>query len=1092
MKIFTFLHFYIFTSLLLIATFGFSQDLATLELYTNDNSDLTISIPNDDLSLNLQANGECNYWFGDPAPIIQSEVLISSHLKLISDPNFIIDLEDILVYFSHSGLGVFEYDISYPNGNSIDIACLPSGQYIWEIKLIESINSNPYVKPSLILESPIDGEVNSCGQFGSDLTQCYFFPYRILNITNDYPLGSLPDISLLTTNPSCSPVNNGMIESVVTNGTQPYYYSWSNGIEGPSNVPFPFHQISSLPEGDYSLTVTDANNCIAFAETSITNDLNLDIDLSIEKPCTDTYLGNVLLTHLNGVAPYTYNWSNGETTQNLSGTQVGNYSVTVTDLNGCQVSESITLTSEFTASDFDYPNGKIITSPSTTLLDLNNDGVISVNGTIVIKAGVNFTISNKIFEFNDYLLFTSPDQGITKSGVLVEPGAKLTATNCTFKGITTCSDKMWQGIQVWGDDFVRLQPTKPVKERLLIQNENSLNNGELILTNCLIQDALIGVAAYRVNQPFSPNLKDHGRGKLTAKFTTFKNNNVGVAFSGRSLISNNSSIKECDFICDASLIDADLFGGNGINSFIRLSSVKNPIIEGNTFKGNTSFSIENRGSGIVSYSAAYKVQSGNASPTNPSTPPLPNRFDDLSKGIDVYSLGGAVSTVKIKNNYFNNVYQGITANGSNFDEISYNTFNTPMGDVAFNSWGMFMQTSSGFLATENTFNSLATNQYTFGFVNRNVNSIMGEVYKNNFNGDFQAATQAEGTSNTKLLIDCNRYTGENTYDWTMLSGSLVDQGVCLVDITEAVVNVFGECVVADESQIYSTANFNYSTISGFEPNCLNTSFVTLLTCDFGTFQDMCPQIVTDPCPSCIVALGQQVDFTPPGLQRDKFKGELIRSLAQNGDIQELVTFLTSEALPEDMKIVIPTHIQRKEFTEARTLLNAVDQNDDENQKFVQLFDVLTTIGETERELDQMTDSEKLIIEMIANSGAQVSIQAQALLAELSNTQYTRFPEMIPSSSAMIISSNEEELNPLRNESLNSFEIFPNPSQGDVTIQSNSENNFSINIYDYSGRNVFTSNSNDGKIKVSGLSTGVYTVEINNFEGSKEIKKLFVH
>src|SRR5205085_4586572 len=44
-----------------------------------------------------------------------------------------------------------------------------------------------------------------------------------------------------------------------------------------------------------------------------------------------------------GVGPYTYLWSNGQTTNPATGLIVGNYSVTVTDINGCTASTSATV-----------------------------------------------------------------------------------------------------------------------------------------------------------------------------------------------------------------------------------------------------------------------------------------------------------------------------------------------------------------------------------------------------------------------------------------------------------------------------------------------------------------------------------------------------------------------------------------------------------------------------------------------------------------------------------------------------------------------------------------------------------------------------
>ncbi len=57
--------------------------------------------------------------------------------------------------------------------------------------------------------------------------------------------------------------------------------------------------------------------------------------------CSDVADGSINLSVSGGTSPYTYLWNNSSTTQNISDLPTGNYSVTVTDANGCQATASI-------------------------------------------------------------------------------------------------------------------------------------------------------------------------------------------------------------------------------------------------------------------------------------------------------------------------------------------------------------------------------------------------------------------------------------------------------------------------------------------------------------------------------------------------------------------------------------------------------------------------------------------------------------------------------------------------------------------------------------------------------------------------------
>ncbi|MBL4862104.1 MAG: SprB repeat-containing protein, partial [Crocinitomicaceae bacterium] len=763
-------------------------------------------------------------------------------------------------------------------------------------------------------------------------------------ITISNPSNMQSDVTLSSTPTICN-TSSGTATAVPIGGTGPFTYEWfsvdvSTGSQ--TNTGITSATASGLDVGDYCVTITDQSTGCSFNSfadwglyTTVDYTYSLGASITDILPCVWDE-GAVYANPIGGVGPYTYQWNTGHTTQNIEGTIPGTYNLTVTDANGCVATASSTLTSQLDPATVDYPNGYVMSPGAPPISDQTGDEIIRIQGTLVIEDNVNYTISNEILEFAHDQQFYSSDLGHTHSGVIVEKGGKLTAVNTIFRGVSTCN-AMWDGIQIWGDDCKPPVIRHDSKKKKFVPCNQ--DNGRLNLTDCLVQDAYIGVAAYRVNMPYAINPPEYGRGLLKASGTDFVNNRVGVDFMGRTLIENNSTIKGCNFICDAPMIDPLKYNGEGTDVFIRFQRVKNPFIGANDFSGNLAFAIDKRGTGVRSYDAGYAVRSFAISGPvyNPSTPPTPNSFNDLSKGIDVYSIGGAVSSVLIKDNEFNNIYQGITANGSNFSEISFNIFNTPMGDPAFNAWAVFLETNSGFLVTENTMNTMATNNFTFGIVTRDVDLIMGEVYKNDFNGDFKAASQAEGFSNSQLQLNCNKYQGTNSFDWAIIGGGVIaPQGDCAI-LPQT--NVFSPCTSLNAHIASGTTTLIYESELNYMPIC-NTGGVTVNPCiSITPFANACPQYegITVPCPSCINELGQQLDFTPPGLERKKIKGEYVRRLAQVGDTQDLIDFLVNEGNTKDRKVLIPTHIQRRKFSEARDELNLLDQSSYENQKFYQLF-----------------------------------------------------------------------------------------------------------------------------------------------------------
>ncbi len=127
---------------------------------------------------------------------------------------------------------------------------------------------------------------------------------------------------------SCNGANDGSASIHLNNATEPFTFEWSNGET--TDV------ITDLSPGTYSVTVNDANNCEVALSIEILQPAFLNpnaTSTAVTSAGADD--GTATANPTGGTEPFTYEWSNGETTQTINGLSSDNYSVTVTDANGC-------------------------------------------------------------------------------------------------------------------------------------------------------------------------------------------------------------------------------------------------------------------------------------------------------------------------------------------------------------------------------------------------------------------------------------------------------------------------------------------------------------------------------------------------------------------------------------------------------------------------------------------------------------------------------------------------------------------------------------------------------------------------------------
>ncbi len=150
--------------------------------------------------------------------------------------------------------------------------------------------------------------------------------------------GGVLELECMSTEETCS-MMNGTAFVQPLNGVSPYSYLWSNG-EMTQNI-------INLSPGEYSVTVMDSEGCQGVCVTTVSNSQLPDLLVTVDQnPTCGQSNGEATATGSNGTPPYSYLWSDGQTTSTAIGLGSGTYEVTLTDASGCEVSDMVSLSSD--------------------------------------------------------------------------------------------------------------------------------------------------------------------------------------------------------------------------------------------------------------------------------------------------------------------------------------------------------------------------------------------------------------------------------------------------------------------------------------------------------------------------------------------------------------------------------------------------------------------------------------------------------------------------------------------------------------------------------------------------------------------------
>jgi gliding motility-associated-like protein len=137
-------------------------------------------------------------------------------------------------------------------------------------------------------------------------------------------------------NPTCYGGSDGVAVTVATGGIPPYSYQWNTTPTVLDST------LSGISAGTYTCVATDQNGCNAAVTVTLTDPPPVVLTTtSTDVSCSGGSDGTATANVSGNAPPYTFSWSNGQTTQTATGLSAGTYTVLVSDNLGCDTTSII-------------------------------------------------------------------------------------------------------------------------------------------------------------------------------------------------------------------------------------------------------------------------------------------------------------------------------------------------------------------------------------------------------------------------------------------------------------------------------------------------------------------------------------------------------------------------------------------------------------------------------------------------------------------------------------------------------------------------------------------------------------------------------
>jgi len=231
----------------------------------------------------------------------------------------------------------------------------------------------------------------------------------------------------------CHNANNAAIALAVQGGTAPYQYLWNTGATTAN--------INNLPTGEYKVKITDAQGCAHFKTFTVENPPKFEIDLGENRTLCNGQTLTLNIAINDPQATYLWTGDNGfsSNTPQVTLSEKGTYTATVTTKDGCTATDAITIesantqiASEFLLTTQAYENEEVILVNTSNPKGETTEWLVPENEAIEITNKSDDYISLIFKAKGEYRIGIKQTQGncfeLFYKNIIVEPATDLPKT----------------------------------------------------------------------------------------------------------------------------------------------------------------------------------------------------------------------------------------------------------------------------------------------------------------------------------------------------------------------------------------------------------------------------------------------------------------------------------------------------------------------------------------------------------------------------------------------------------------------------------------------------------------------------------------